>query len=50
MEKKNSMVNVKTTINMVTKKINVKRNQNLKENVTNAKGMVTKHQNAHPNH
>ena len=50
MEKKNSMESVTTTINMVTKLMNARRNQNLKVNVTNAKDMVTRHQNADPNH
>ena len=50
MEKKNSMESVTTAINMVTKLMNARRNQNLKVNVTNAKDMVTRHQNADPNH
>ena len=50
MEKKNSMESVTTTINMVTKLMNARRNQYLKVSVTNAKGMVTRHQNADPNH
>ena len=50
MKKKNSMENVTTTINMVTKLMNARRNLNLKVNVTNAKNMVTRHQNADPNH
>ena len=43
MEKENSMENATTATNMDTKLMNARRNQNLKVNVTNAKGMVTKH-------
>ena len=45
-----AMENATTTINMVTKPMNVRRNQNLKVNVTNEEGMVTRHQNVDPNH
>ena len=50
MEKKNSMVNVTIAISMVTRLINVKRNQNLKANVTNARNKVTRHQTTEPSH
>ena len=50
MEKENSMESVTTATNMDTKPMNARRNQNLKVNVTSAKGMVAKHQNADPNH
>ena len=50
MEKKNSMESVTTAINRVTKLMNARRNQNLKVNVTNAKDMVTRHQNVDLNH
>jgi len=41
MEKKNLMKSVTIATNMDTKPMNARRNQNLKVNVTNAKGMVT---------
>ena len=50
MQKKNSMVNVTIAINMVKRQMNVKRNQNLKENVTNARNKVTRHQTTRPSH
>ena len=50
MEKQNSMESVITAINMVTKLMNARRNQNLKVNVTDVKDMVTMHQNAGPIH
>ena len=43
MEKKKSMENVTIATNMDTKPMNARRNQNLKVNFTNAKGMVTRH-------
>ena len=43
MEKKNSMESDTTATNMDTKKMNARRNQNLKVNVTNVKDMVTRH-------
>ena len=43
MEKQNSMENVTTVINMVTKLMNARRNQNLKVNVINARSIVTRH-------
>ena len=45
-----AMESVKTTTNMVTKPMNARRHQNLKVNVTSAKGMVTRYQNIDPNH
>ena len=50
MEKKSSMESVTSAINMVTKLTNARRNLNLKVNVTNAEGMVTRHQNVDLNH
>ena len=50
MENQNSMGNVSIAISMVTKPLSAKKNQNLKAIVTNAKGMVTRHPNANPNH
>ena len=50
MENKNSMESATTAIRMVTKPMNAWRNQNLKVNVKNVKGMVTRHQNVDPNH
>ena len=50
MEKKNLMVNIKIEISMVTKLMNVNRNQNLKANVTNARNKITRHQAAEPTH
>ena len=50
MKRQNSMENATTTISMVTKPMNARRNQNLKVNATNVEGMVTRHQNANPNH
>ena len=50
MGKQNSMVNASIAINMVTKQMSAKKNQNLKATVTNAKNMVTRHSNADPNH
>ena len=50
MEKENSMESVTIATNMDTKSMNARRNQNLKVNVTNAKYMVTRHQNVDPNH
>ena len=50
MENKNSMESATTIICMVTKPMNPRRNQNLKVNVTNAKSLGTRHQNANPNH
>ena len=50
MEEKNSMEIVTTAINMVTKLMNAMRKLNLKVNLTNAKDMVSRHQNADPNH
>ena len=50
MENKNSMVNTTIAISMVTGIMNVKRNQNLKANVTNARNKVTRHQTAEPSH
>ena len=49
-ENKIFMESVTTAISMVTKPMNVRRNQNVKVNVTNAEGMVTTHQNVDPNH
>ena len=48
MEKKNSMENVTIAISMVKKLMNVKRNRDLKANVTNVRNMETSHQNAKP--
>ena len=45
-----AMESATTTISMVTKLMNARRNQNLKVNVTYEKDMVTRHQNADPNH
>ena len=50
MEKQNSMESATTATNMVTKLMNARRNLNLKVNVTNAEGMVIRHQNVDPNH
>ena len=50
MENQNSMGSVTTIISMVIKPMNVRRNQNLKVNVTNLEGMATRHQNADPNY
>ena len=50
MEKPNSMVSASTAISMVTRQMSVKKNQNLKAIVTNAKGMVIRHSSANPNH
>ena len=50
MEKKNSMESATTTINMVTKPMNARRNQNLKVNVTNARSKVTRNPSVDQNH
>ena len=50
MERKNLMETATIIVSMVIKLMNARRNQNLKANVTNEKGMVTKHQNVDPNH
>ena len=42
MERKNLMESATIAINMVIKLMNVRRNQNLKVNVTNAKSKVTR--------
>ena len=43
MVKLNSMENVTIVINMVIEQMNAKRNQDLKENVTNVRNMDTSH-------
>ena len=50
MEKKNSMESVITTISMVTKLMNSRRNQNLKVNVINARSKVTRYPSADQSH
>ena len=50
MEKQNSMESASNAISMVIKPMNVMKNLNLTVNVTNAKDMVTRHQNEDPNH
>jgi hypothetical protein len=48
MEKKNLMESATIVISMVIEKMNAKRNQDLKANVTNERNMDTSHQNAKP--
>ena len=50
MGKKNSMENATIVVSMVTSLMNSMRNKNLKENVTNVKRRVIKHQNVDLNH
>ena len=50
MERKNSMEISTTIFNMVIGLMNVKRNQNLKESVTNVRNKDTRHQNAKIRH
>ena len=45
MGKQNLMENSTILINMVIEKMNAKKNQDLKENVTNVRSMDTSHQN-----
>ena len=48
MEKENSMESATIEISMVIRKMNAKRNQYLKANVTIVRNMDTSHQNAKP--
>ena len=50
MGKQNSMENATIVVSMVIGPMNVKRNQNLKVSVTNARNKGTRHQNAKPRH
>ena len=51
MEKnKNSMENTTIAVNMVTRLMNAKRNQNLRASVTNARNKVTRHLNVDLSH
>ena len=50
MERKNLIENATIAISMVTRLMNARRNQNLKENVTNARNKVTSHPSENQNH
>ena len=50
MERQNSMENTTIATSMVIKKMDARRNQNVKESVTNARNKVTRHLDENLNH
>ena len=50
MEKKSSMENATSVVNMATRLMNEMRNQNLRASVTSARNKVTRHQNVELSH